>query len=207
MVNYLDLCAPIVRFPNASQPTLTFAIHLHGRLVVLAPFPYLFRSLRQRGSAPASSCSGLSNRGLISYCVSVAEADVRVRVRGRVVSVHRQRGQVRVVRVVAAAEATNRRDSAAAFLSCMSLCHSDCSKNSTSPPAGTPIPACRLTDGMDFLCIEAVAPPPYINPSKRLMGFTDDFRGGRGCAARFRLWPRYARRFSSSRYRAPLFSF
>ena len=26
------------------QPTLTFAICLHGRLVVLAPFPYLFRS-------------------------------------------------------------------------------------------------------------------------------------------------------------------
>ena len=83
--------------------------------------------------------------------------------------------------------------SAAAFLSRISLCHSDYSKISTSPPAGTPIPACRLTDGMDFLCIAAVAPLPYINPSKRLLWFTDDFRGGRGCAARFRFGPRYAR--------------
>lgn len=49
-------------------------------------------------------------------CLTVAEADVRVRVRGRIVSVHRQRGQVRVVSVIAATEATNRRDSAAALL-------------------------------------------------------------------------------------------
>ena len=33
-----------MRSSNASQPTLSFAIHLHGRLVVLAPFPCLFRS-------------------------------------------------------------------------------------------------------------------------------------------------------------------
>ena len=85
--------------------------------------------------------------------------------------------------------------SAAAFLSCMSLCHSDCSKNSTSPSAGTPIPACHLAGGMDFVCIVAVAPLPYINPSKRLLGFTDDFRGGRGCAARFRFWRATARCF------------
>ena len=69
---------------------------LRGRLVVLAPFPALFRSLRQRGSAPASSCSGQSNRGLICFCLcswlfTCAEADVRVRVRGRIVSVHRKR--------------------------------------------------------------------------------------------------------------------
>ena len=37
---------------------------LRGRLMVLAPFPALFRSLRQRGSAPASSCSGQAIEGL-----------------------------------------------------------------------------------------------------------------------------------------------
>ena len=51
------------------------------------------------------------------YCVTVAEADVRVRVRGRIVRVHRQRGQVRVVSVVATPEATDRPYSAAALLS------------------------------------------------------------------------------------------
>ena len=76
------------------------------------------------------------------YCVSVAEADVRVRVRVRIVSVHRQRRQVRVVSVVAAAETTNRRISAAALSFLL--------KNSTSPPAGTTLPVCRLVDGMDF---------------------------------------------------------
>ena len=45
-------------------------------------------------------------------------------------------------------------------------------KNSTSPLAGTPIPVCRLTCGLDFVCIVAVAPLPYINPSKSLLGFT-----------------------------------
>lgn len=73
---------------------------------------------------------------------SFAETDVRVRIRGRIVSVHRQRGQFRVVSVVATPEATNRRNSTAAL--------SSYSKNSTSPPAGTPIPLCRLTGGMDF---------------------------------------------------------
>ena len=34
-----------MRILTIPQPTLSFAIHLHGRLVVLAPFPYLFRSL------------------------------------------------------------------------------------------------------------------------------------------------------------------
>ena len=108
-----------MRILTIPQPTLSFAIHLHGRLVVLAPFPYLFRSLRQRGSAPASSCSGLSNRGLIDYvCTLVAEADVRVRVRGRVVRVHRQRRQVRVVRVVTATEATHQRTVQPPYHSC-----------------------------------------------------------------------------------------
>ena len=40
---------------------------LRGRLVVLAPFPALFRSLRQRGSAPASSCSGQAIEGLYGH--------------------------------------------------------------------------------------------------------------------------------------------
>ena len=37
---------------------------LRGRLVVLAPFPALFRSLRQRGSAPASLVAGHNREGL-----------------------------------------------------------------------------------------------------------------------------------------------
>lgn len=89
---------------------------LRGRLVVLAPFPALFRS-----PASARLCTCLfmlrsSNRGLmwtsrrrnrLAHCVSVAEADVRVRVRGRVVSVDVQRRQVRIVSVVTATEATH----------------------------------------------------------------------------------------------------
>ena len=90
---------------------------LRGRLVVLAPFPALFRS---PASARLCTClfmlrSKQSRAYVFRYCVTVAEADVRVRVRGRVVSVHRQRRQVRVVSVVAAAETTNRRISAAAL--------------------------------------------------------------------------------------------
>ena len=62
-------------------------------------------------------------RAYRGYCyVTVAEADVRVRIRGRVVSVHRQRGQVRVVSVVAAPETTDTRQ-------CSRLI-------STSPPDG-----------------------------------------------------------------------
>ena len=58
-----------MRILTIPQPTLSFAIHLHGRLVVLAPFPYLFRSLRQRVSAPASSCSGQAIEGLFACII------------------------------------------------------------------------------------------------------------------------------------------
>ena len=82
----------------------------------------MFGSLRQPGSAPAShaqvgAIEGLYLRADINPHLhfSVAEGDVRVRVRRRVVRVHRQRGQVRVVSVVTAAEATNRPYSAAAL--------------------------------------------------------------------------------------------
>ena len=137
---------------------------LRGRLVVLAPFPALFRSLRQRGSAPASSCSGLSMGGLICCCwLIVAEADVRVRVRGRVVSVHRQRGQVRVVSVVATAETTNRRISAAAL--------SFCERTQPHHLTGTPIPLCALVGGMDF-CFNDVAPHLHTMRAKCRLGFT-----------------------------------
>ena len=51
------------------QPTLSFAIHLHGRLVVSAPFPYLFGSLRQPGSAPASLVSGQDREGLLACII------------------------------------------------------------------------------------------------------------------------------------------
>lgn len=50
------------------------------------------------------------------YCVTVAETEVRVRVRWRIVTVHVQRGQIRVVSVVATDEPTGRPHSAAAFL-------------------------------------------------------------------------------------------
>ena len=60
-------CAPMSRL-TMRQPTLNFAIHLHGRLVVLAPFPYLFGSLRQPGSAPASLVSGQDRKGLL-FCM------------------------------------------------------------------------------------------------------------------------------------------
>ena len=97
------------------------------------------------------------------YCVTVAEADVRVRVRGRVVSVHRQRGQVRVVSVVAAAETTNRRISAAA----LSFCH----RTQPHHLTGTPIPLCALAGGMDF-CFNDVAPHLHTMRAKCRLGFT-----------------------------------
>ena len=56
-----------MRILTIPQPTLNFAILLHGRLVVLAPFPYLFGSLRQPGSAPASVVSGQDREGLYFY--------------------------------------------------------------------------------------------------------------------------------------------
>ena len=45
-------------------------------------------------------------------------------------------------------------------------------KNSTSPATATPIRLRHLVAGLDFVCIVAVAPLPYINPSKCLLGFT-----------------------------------
>jgi hypothetical protein len=87
--------------------------------VLLTPFHLL---VPLSTSARLCTCLfGLRSRprGLIFLFGSiVAEADVRVRVRGRIVSVHRQRRQVRVVSVVAAAETTNRRISAAALSFC-----------------------------------------------------------------------------------------
>ena len=103
-------------------------------------------------------------RGLIFLFGSiVAEADVRVRVRGRIVSVHRQRGQVRVVSVVAAPEATDRRISAAAL--------SFCERTQPHHLTGTPIPLCALVGGMDF-CFNDVAPHLHTMRAKCRLGFT-----------------------------------
>ena len=61
-----------------------------------------------------------------------------------------------------------------------------------------------------FMCIVAVAPLPYINPSKCLLGFTvENFSvPNRLTAALVLRWGAAlsGRAFSSSRYRAPLFS-
>ena len=83
-------------------------------------------------------------RFLLRYTTTGAEADVRVRVRGREVRVHRQRRQVRVVSVVTAEKATNRPYSAAALFQPHHL-------------TGTPIHLCALVGGMDF-CFNDVAP-------------------------------------------------
>lgn len=94
------------------------------------------------------------------YCYwrIVAEADVRVRVRGRIVSVHRQRGQVRVTCVVTATEPTDRPYSAAALFQPHHL-------------TGTPIPLCALVGGMDF-CFVDVAPHLHNKPLQHVQGFT-----------------------------------
>lgn len=128
---------------------------------------------RQRGSAPASLVAGHNREGLLVFIgrrkyrrildASCAEADVRVRIRGRIVAVHRQRGQVRVVSVVAAAETTNRRISAAA----LSFCH----RTQPHHLTGTPIPLCALVGGMDF-CFNDVAPHLRTMPTKCRLGFT-----------------------------------
>ena len=138
---------------------------LRGRLVVLAPFPALFRS---PASARLCTClfmlrSKQSRAYMFRYCVTVAEADVRVRVRGRVVSVHRQRRQVRVVSVVATAKATDRRISAAAL--------SFCERTQPHHLTGTPIPLCALVGGMDF-CFNDVAPHLHTMRAKCRLGFT-----------------------------------
>ena len=123
---------------------------LRGRLWLLTTFHALFRS-----PASARLCTCLfmlrsSNRGLIwtsrrrnrlVHCVSVAEADVRVRVRGRVVSVDVQRRQVRVVRVVTTAKTAHQRQCSRLIVP----------KNSTSPATATPIRLRHLVAGLDFL--------------------------------------------------------
>ena len=100
---------------------------------------------------------------VLLYCVTVAEADVRVRVRGRVVRVHRQRRQVRVVSVVAAPEATDRPYSAATL--------SFCERTQPHHLTGTPIPLCALVGGMDF-CFNDVAPHLHTMRAKCRLGFT-----------------------------------
>ena len=46
---------------------------------------------------------------MFRYCVTVAEPDVRIRVRGRVISVDVERGRVRVTCVVTAPPAAHKR--------------------------------------------------------------------------------------------------
>ena len=104
--------------------------------------------------------------------LSVAEGDVRVRVRGRVVSVHRQRGQVRVVSVVTAEKTTNRPYSAAALSQPHQL-------------AATPIRLPPLAAGLDF-CFIGAGPPLYVNRKKSRRRFTHSPAAGAAEAARFR---------------------
>ena len=144
--------------------------------MLLTPF-HLLVSLST--SARLCTCLfGLRSRprGLIN--LTVAEADVRVRVRGRVVSVHRQRGQVRVVSVVAATETTNRRISAAAL--------SFLIKELNLTTCGYYPSRVPFSRWHGFLCIVAVAPLPYINPRQMRLGFTKFLRLGRANARRFR---------------------
>jgi len=152
----------------AAYPFLCY--FMHGRLVVLAPclcvVPLSIVSEALHLPLWLQVTTARAYRGYC--CVSVAEADVRVRVRGRVVSVHRQRGQVRVVSVVAAAETTNRRISAAAL--------SFCERTQPHHLTGTPIPLCALVGGMDF-CFNDVAPHLHTMPAKCCMGFTRQKRG------------------------------
>ena len=97
------------------------------------------------------------------YCVTVAEADVRVRIRGRIVAVHRQRRQVRVVSVVAAAETTNRRISAAAL--------SFYERTQPHQLAATPIRLPHLAAGLDFCFVDA-GPHLHTMLANCHLGFT-----------------------------------
>ena len=147
----------------AAYPFLCY--YLHGRLVVLAPFPALFRS---PSSARLCTClfmlrSKQSRAYMFRYCVSVAEADVRVRVRGRVVSVHVQRRQVRVVSVVAAAKTTNRRISAVAL--------SFYERTQPHQLAATQIRLPHLAAGLDF-CFVDVGPHLHTMLANCHLGFT-----------------------------------
>ena len=71
--------------------------------------------------------------------------------------------------------------------------------------------ACAIWSLAWISCIVAVAPLPYINPSKSLLGFTvENFSVPSRLTAALVLRQGAAlsgRVFSSSRYRAPLFSF
>ena len=102
-------------------------------------------------------------RFLLRYTTTGGEAEARVRVRGRVVRMHRQRRQVRVVSVVTAEKATNRPYSAAALFQPHHL-------------TGTPIPLCAFVGGMDF-CFNDVAPHLHTMRAKCRMGFTAKKRG------------------------------
>lgn len=141
------------------QPTLSFA-HFARSAGGLSTFSCV---VSLSSSARLCTClfmlrSKQSRAYVFRYCVTVAEADVRVRVRWRVVSVHRQRRQVRVVSVVATAETTNRRISAAALFQPHHL-------------TGTPIHLCALVGGMDF-CFNDVAPHLHTMRAKCRLGFT-----------------------------------
>ena len=143
----------------AAYPFLCYC--LHGRLVVLAPFlcvvPLsivsealhlpLHAHVKQSRAYWFLMAGGSEDSWLSGLASSVAAADVRVRVRGRIVSVHRQRGQVRVVSVVAAPEATDRPYSAAAL--------SFCERTQPHQLAATPIRLPHLAASLDSCFVDA----------------------------------------------------
>ena len=121
-------------------------------------FSCFVRLSSQSGSASACQC--YHHRTYLYFTLFFAEADVRIRIRRRVVSVQRKRGVNAIVSVVTSQKATNPQ--------CSSLI-------STSPIAGTPIPTCSLAIGMDFFYLSSTS--EYISPSIRYL-----IDGGALCA-------------------------
>ena len=92
----------------------------------------------------------LPSQGLSLFCIIFAEADIRIRIRRRIVSVNHKRRVIGIVNVTTTHKATNHQ--------CSSLI-------STSPIADTPILMCWLTIGMDFFSLSSTS--EYISPSIR----------------------------------------
>lgn len=124
------------------QPTL-LCYQLHGRPSFPNSFHDLFRSLVSEALHPPAVCPRSQKRtygGLIMIALTFAESVVRIRVRRRIVSVHVQRRQVRIVRVVATTEATH---DGKVQPPCSTMTDSPCRLcASTSPHPATPIRMC-----------------------------------------------------------------
>ena len=115
-----------------SLPSFTYTVRSADALNILS---LLVRLSYQPGSASAFRIVADTSGLIFIHYTIFAESNVRVRIRRRIVTIHRQRRENVIVSVITAKKTTNHQ------CSCLI---------STSPIADTPILTCWLTVGMDF---------------------------------------------------------